>query len=119
MREPIPHDHLIAWGWSGPSANVGQWLIGVPKWSQYVPGFGRSVVQHELFHAMQDFKYGLFGVSEANIPFWRGVRIEMAAHTFGGTGIGAGVGVVLGGIVVGGIQIVIIGGQAVIIDRGW
>lgn len=96
-------------GWSGPSTKVGQWLIGVPKWSQYVPGFGRSIVHHELFHAMQDFKYGLFGVSEATIPFMRGVRIEMAAHTFGGTGIGVGVGLVLGGAGTGIVYIVVDG----------
>ena len=48
-------------------------------------------------HGIQDTKYGLFAVNQNSIGFIRGVRIEMAAHTFGGTGIGVGIYVFAGG----------------------
>ena len=89
-------------GWAGPNpGSPGQWLFGVPGWLRSIPLVGRSSVQHELLHALQDFKYGLFAQNEAKVGFLRGVWIESAAHIYGGPVIGGMAVIVVGGCVVG------------------
>src|SRR5207247_1513756 len=74
-----------SWGWAGPSpTNPGQWLFGVPRFGRNIPFIGRSIMSHELFHGLQDFRYGLFAVDEANIGIGLWLRTEGAAHLFGG-----------------------------------
>ena len=106
-------------GWAGPHAS-GQWLFGVPNWLRRIPLIGRASVQHELIHALQDFKYGLFALDETKIPFlFRGVSIESAAHAYGGTVIGVGAGSVVLVAAGGVIYIIYVVGDTVVILTGW
>jgi hypothetical protein len=56
-----------------------RWLFGVPQLERNIPLFGRSAMQHELFHAIQDFKLGIFA-REASMRLWQKIPIEFAAH---------------------------------------
>ncbi len=71
-------------GWAGRAGEGSeQWLFGVSGLGRNVPILGRSMMQHELFHALQDLKYGAFAL-ESNTSVGQWLAIELAAHAFGG-----------------------------------
>jgi hypothetical protein len=69
-------------GWAGVS-NDGRWLFGV--FGHALPIYGSQAIRHELFHAIQDFQYGLFSRPQSATSV---IRAEFAAHTFGSPIIG-------------------------------
>ncbi|MGL4555466.1 MAG: hypothetical protein ACRC33_30220 [Gemmataceae bacterium] len=69
-------------GWAG-RGEAGGWLFGVAGW--WLPVVGSSARCHELFHAAQDFKTGLFGLKPHPL---RSVVVEFSAHFWGGPLIG-------------------------------
>jgi hypothetical protein len=64
--------------------NPDRWLFGVPKYIRNLPFFGKSTMRHEVFHALQDFKYGLSKMPETTMKFTTFLKVEEAAHFFGG-----------------------------------
>ena len=63
------------------------WIFGAARSLRFNPLMGNAVLGHELFHAIQDVQYGLFGFIEAEIPGLRGAGIEAAAHLVGGPAV--------------------------------
>ncbi len=72
----------IAGGWAGLGTN-GKWLFGVAACR--VAPLRRSVMRHELFHAVQDSRLGIFQRRNGLI---RSFAIEYSAHLWGGPLIG-------------------------------
>jgi hypothetical protein len=107
-------------GWAGrASAGSPQWLFGVPRLGRNLPLVGRSLMFHELFHGLQDLKYGMFAANEAAIPIKQAFLIEGAAHLFGGTLVGTLPYGMIGGIgITGGYELWVLG-DALRIMAGW
>ena len=78
-----PREASRSVGWSGLTQADDKWLFGVAGYR--TPLLGKSVMRHELFHAVQDFKTGLF-TREAS--FVRSLAAEYSAHLWGGPLIG-------------------------------
>jgi hypothetical protein len=83
FREFASFGQGLSFGWSGLAPGGANWMFGVPRWFRRIRGVGGSTIQHELMHAVQDFRYGLFALDEAEIGFFRGLSIEAAAYAFG------------------------------------
>jgi hypothetical protein len=85
FREFATVRQAMSGGWAGATrGEIPVWLFGVPRGLRNIPFVGRSAMQHELFHALQDLQYGLFAIPRTQIGFWRGFAIEGAAHLWGG-----------------------------------
>lgn len=81
-------------GWAG--TQNGRWMFGVPKLLRNTPVVGNSAVGHELFHAVQDMQYGLFGMNEASMSLGQWFNVEATAHVFGGPFVLPAAGTVIG-----------------------
>lgn len=68
-------------GWAGSRND--NWLFGVA--GRRIPLLGRSIVQQELLHAVQDLQYGLFS---AGIGVGGRIAAEASAMLFGSTMVG-------------------------------
>jgi hypothetical protein len=66
-------------GWAGLTADGKKWLFGVC--GSGIPLLGNSAMRHELFHAAQDLKTGLF-TRQPWLP--RSCLAEVSAHVWGG-----------------------------------
>jgi hypothetical protein len=78
-------------GWSGqnPDCLAPQWLFGVCASVRRTWLLGRSIIDHELFHAAQDHQSeGELFRPSVRLRWWQEVGIELQAHLFGGPLIG-------------------------------
>ena len=75
-------ESLASGGWAGLGSD-GRWLFGVAAY--WVPLLGQSAMRHELFHAVQDFRTGLFSRKSGLLAC---VAAEYSAHLWGGPLIG-------------------------------
>jgi hypothetical protein len=73
---------LQSLGWVGKGTS-GRWLFGVAGFR--IPLYGKSAMRHELFHAAQDFKTGLFDREPRLV---RSLSVEYSAHLWGGPLVG-------------------------------
>ncbi|MBI1916704.1 MAG: hypothetical protein HYS12_18520 [Planctomycetes bacterium] len=69
-------------GWAGLTPD-GRWLFGIAGYR--IPFYGKSAMRHELFHAVQDFKSGLFQQPPGLL---RSLAAEYSAHLWGGPLLG-------------------------------
>jgi hypothetical protein len=70
-------------GWVGQGSKGENWLFAVAGYR--IPLYGKSAMRHELFHAAQDFKDGLFACDAGVL---RCLVVEYSAHLWGGPLIG-------------------------------
>ncbi len=70
-------------GWAGIGGS-GHWLFAVAGYRVVL--FGKAQLRHELFHAVQDTAFGLFGDRRGLL---RHLAIEYSAHFWGGPLIGS------------------------------
>jgi hypothetical protein len=82
FRESATRLEWASFGWAGLGAD-GVWLFGVPAYARW--GWGKSAMRHELFHAAQDYKTGMF--TKRRTPRLV-VMAELSAHLWGGPLIG-------------------------------
>jgi hypothetical protein len=82
---------LSSVGWAGqnPSNPGSQWLFGVCASLRRVPLIGRSIMDHELFHGVQEVQSGsrLFRPPRP-LRWWQWAFIEVEAYVFGSPLIG-------------------------------
>lgn len=82
--QPLP---MNVWDLRSSPDDAARWLFGVfgYRWL----GYGSNAVGHELFHAVQDFTYGLFTKKGGWLrSLIRAIAAEYAAHLWGGPLIG-------------------------------
>ncbi len=79
----------LGWsGWNGSKIDP-KWLFGVPGFLRRLRFIGRSIIDHELLHATQDYlNDGLLFQPPETISIWQYPMTfflaEMEAHIFGG-----------------------------------
>jgi hypothetical protein len=76
------NESIQSLGWAGRGA-TGAWLFGVLGYRLWF--YGKSAMRHELFHAVQDYKVGLF---DRKSGLLRSLGAEYSAHLWGGPLIG-------------------------------
>lgn len=76
-------------GWAGPDSSGPQWLFGVCRLVRRLWLIGRSILDHELFHAAQDLRWnGQLFRPPVRLRWWQEMFVEAEAMLFGSPLIG-------------------------------
>jgi hypothetical protein len=89
FRDKRQAKRSVGWAGQNPANPEAQWLFGVCRSLRRARTVGRSILDHELFHAVQDVQSGGW-LFRPLVPlcWWQDVLVEVEAHLFGGPLIG-------------------------------